>query len=298
MSNFQSYQSYVPHEEVFTAAPSIRQDSPVFRTSSTSGVNTDTVEQSTDRGNSGHSSTATGWQATARSDQGRAIDGPDITPDTLVTINGLQGKVSFFVSEGILTKSPDGSYTEGQGQAPATQEPQGDIEMMPADLMAGINAALEPLPQYSMDRIAAQGISVALGNSDDATLTKEFAKASGIELADSHERLSAVKGIYQAQANNAIQSRAGIGAADAPDFWAWCRASHGRQLQDAIGKQLHGADMSGYTKLASQWMAETPPSLAALKAGGLATRDQGSGQQVYLKGQWMGLGAAARAGLI
>lgn len=69
-------------------------------------------------------------------------------------------------------------------------------------------------------------------------------------------------------------------------------------MQDAIGKQLHGADMSGYTKLANQWLSETPPSIAALKAGGLATRNQGAGQQVYLKGQWMGLGVAARAGLI
>lgn len=89
-----------------------------------------------------------------------------------------------------------------------------------------------------------------------------------------------------------------MGADAAPDFWAWCRAGHKAQLQDAIGKQLHGADMSGYTKLASQWMSETPPSIAALKAGGLDTRNQGSGQAVYLKGQWMGFGAAARAGLI
>jgi len=298
MSNFQSYQSYVPHEEVFTAAPSIRQDSPVFRTSSTSGVNTDTVEQSTDRGNSGHSSTATGWQATARSDQGRAIDGPDINPDTLVTINCLQGKVSFFVSEGILTKSSDGSFTEGQGQAPAPQEAQGDIEMMPADLMAGINAALEPLPQASLDMIATHGIGVATGRLDDASLVREFSKASGLELADGQARLTAVKGIYQAQANRAIETRAGITAADSQDFWNWCRTSHKAQLQEAVGKQLHGSDVSGYVKLASQWVKETPPSLAALKAGGLATRDQGAGQQVYLKGQWMGLGAAARAGLI
>jgi len=298
MSNFQSYQSYVPHEEVFTAAPTIRQDSPVFRTSTTSGVSTDSMEQSIDRGNSGHSSTASGWQATARNTDGRAIDSPDINPDTLVTINGLQGKVSFFVSEGILSKSADGSFTEGPGPAPAPQESQGDIEMMPPDLMAGINAALEPLPQYSLDVIAAQGISLALGKSDDAALTREFSKASGIELADSHERLSAVKGIYQAQANNAIKSRAGIGAADAPDFWAWCRASHGRQLQDAIGKQLHGADMSGYTKLASRWMSETAPSITALKAAGLPTRSHDSGPEVYLKGSWMSPSAAARAGLI
>lgn len=298
MSNFQSYQSYSHEEEVYAVGPQIRQESPIYRASTTSGATQDSVEQSTDRGTSGHSGTASGWQATARSTAGRAIESPDITGDTLVTINGLQGKVSFFVSEGMLQKTPDGSFTEGQAPAEAPAETQGDISMIPDEIMEGVNAALEPLPQSSLDMIIAQGVSVAIGGSDDASLTKQFAQAAGLELADSHERLTAIKSVYQAQANTAIQSRAGIGAADAPEFWAWCRANHKAQLQDAIGKQLHGADVSGYTKLASQWMAETPPSMAALKAGGIATRSQGSGLEVYLKGQWMSPSAAARAGLI
>ena len=277
--NFQSYSTYVPtgNEELFAAGPQIRENSPVHRTSSTSGVMTHSTESDTGRGNSGHDASTQGWQATARSTTGRAVSQADIGPDTLLEFDGVQAKASFWLSEGRLTKAADGSYTEGSGPAEAPQEVQGDISPIPDHIMEGVNAALEPLPQGSLDSITARGVSVALGRSPDSTLVSEFAKASGIELADAGQRLDAVKAVYQQQANNAIQSRSGITAADAPEFWEWARAGHSGQLQDAISKQLHAADVSGYSALANRWMSETPPTLAALTAGGIPTRKDGSG---------------------
>lgn len=299
--NFQSYSTYVPtgNEELFTAGPNLREEAPVHRTSSTAGVMTQTTEANIDRGNSGHEASTQGWQATARTTTGRAVSQADIGPDTLVEFDGMQAKASFWVSEGRLTKAADGSYTEGSGPVEAPAEIQGDIAPIPDHIMDGINAAIEPLPQSSLEMITAHGISVALGRSDDASLVAKFAKASGIELADAGQRLDAVKGIYQQQANSAIQSRAGIGAADAPEFWQWCKANHQGQLQDAIGKQMYSADVSGYTALANRWMAATPPTLAALQAGGIPTRKDGSGAiQCQIRGQWMTPSAAAKAGLI
>ena len=297
--NFQSYSTYVPTgtEELFTAGPNLREDSPVHRTSSTNGVMTESTESNIDRGNSGHDSSE-GWQATARSTTGRAISATDITADTLISFDGMQAKASFWVSEGRLTKAADGSYTEGSGPVEAPAEIQGDISPIPDQIMAGVNAALEPLPQASLEMVTAHGISVALGRSDDASLTRKFAQASGIELADSHERLTAVKAVYQAQADNAIRSRSGISAADAPEFWTWCRANHQGQLQDAIGRQLHAADVSGYKALADRWVSSTAPSLAALQAGGIPTRKHDGALQCNVRGQWMTPAAAARAGLI
>ena len=214
MSNFQSYSTYVPQEqeEIFTRGPQIREDMPVYRTSSTSGVTTESTENIL-RGNSGHESSE-GWQATARSQTGRAISQENITPDTLLSFDGVQARASFWVSEGRLTKGADGSYTEGSGPAEAPQVPQGDIAPIPDALMEGVNAALEPLPQHALDMITAEGIGVALGRLDAAALTRKFSEQTGLELADSRERLSAVQSVYQAQADSAIQSRSGISAAE------------------------------------------------------------------------------------
>ncbi|NMM06342.1 hypothetical protein [Polaromonas sp.] len=299
--NFQSYSTYVPqgNEETFSRGPQIREEMPIHRTSSIAGVMTESSEKNIDRSDSGHDTTTGGWLASARSTTGRAVSQADITPDTLISFDGMQAKASFWVSEGRLSKGADGSYTEGAGPVEAPQVVQGDIAPIPDAVMEGVNAALEPLPQSSLDMITAHGISVALGHQDDASLTRRFAQVSGLELADSHERLTAIKAVYQKQADHAIQSRAGVSAADAPEFWQWCRTNHQGQLQDALGKQLHAADVSGYTALANRWLSSTAPSLNALKAGGIPVRTNGSGvNECYIRGSWMTPSAAARAGLV
>lgn len=56
----------------------------------------------------------------------------------------------------------------------------------------------------------------------------------------------------------------GIDASDLPEFWQWAKANHKGQLQDALSKQMHGRDLSGYKTLAQRYMAETPPTEQAL----------------------------------
>ncbi|NMM09968.1 MAG: hypothetical protein HHJ16_06820 [Polaromonas sp.] len=298
MSNFQSYSAYVPEEEIFqTHGPQIREEMPVHRVTSAGNIITESSD-TISRGNSGHESSE-GWEATARSTAGRAISAADINPDTLISFDGMQAKASFWVSEGRLTKGADGTYVAGSGPVEAPQNIQGDISYIPDAVMEGVNAALEPLPQESLEMITAQGIGVALGRLDDASLTRKFSQASGLELADSQQRLTAIKAVYQQQADSAIQSRSGIGAADAPEFWAWAKANHQGQLQDAINKQLRSADVGGYKALADNWLSSTPPSLNALRAGGVPVRTNGSGvHECQVNGHWMTPAAAARAGLV
>ena len=298
--NFQSYSSYTPGpEEVYAAMPQLREEAPVYRTSSTNGAVSQSTERSHDTGHSGQINPYSGtdtWQATARTTTGRAVS--EITPDTLVELDGMQAKVSFWVSEGRLSKGADGKYTEAAGTPEAPQEITGEIMAMDDGAMNVINAALDPLPQHALDQITAQGIGVALGRLTDESLTVKFAKASGIDLADSGERLNTIKAIYQDQADTALRTRAGIAQADTPAFWAWAKANHGGLLQEAIGKQLHSADVSGYTALAKQWQSRTAPQIAALQAAGIPTRKGSKGDECFLQGLWMSTTAAARSGLI
>ena len=300
MSNFQSYQAYTPtNEEVFTSGTNIREESPVHRVGMSNGVLTEASERATDRGREAQLNPAYGadsWQATAMTTTGRVPS--EITGETLVTIGGIQGRVDFFVKEGILQRGADGSYTEGSGPEIVPPEILGDILPMDDGSMAVVNAALGPLPQHALGRFTAQSIAVASGRLDVSSLVAKFSQDSGLDPAQSQERISTVQAIYQDQADRAIESRAGINAADSSAFWEWARTNHVGQLQDAIGKQLRSADVSGYTALAQKWLASTPPTLQALQAGGVPTRNRGQGVECYVRGTWMSPAAAARAGLI
>jgi len=238
-------------------------------------------------------STTDSWQATATTKTGRPVS--KITGDCLVTIAGIQGSVDFFVSEGMIQDDGDGKYSTGTGPAetPAIQE--GDHLPIGDGDMSVINAALEPLPQQSLDQITAQAIGVAIGSLDNSSLVTKFSQASGLDIADSQQRLTAIGAVYQAQADQALATRHGIGAADKDAFWAWAKVTHPRQLQDAVGKQLRSHDISGYKPLADKWLAINPPSMEAIKAAGnIPVR----GQEIFIQGQWMSRKAAARAGLV
>ena len=299
MSNFASYQSYVPQEEEIYIAPTIRAESPVHRVGFIDGQVLASTEQSSDKGHTGQLNPFHGtdtWQATARTTTG--MPAQEITKDTLVTINGLQGTVGFWVKEGYLQQGADGEFTEGTGPKEVPEEIQGEHLPINAQAMEVINAALEPLPQHALDGLAAHAIGTALGKFDEASLTQKFSAASGRDIGESHQRMDTIKQMYQAHADHAISIHAGIGADDRADFWDYCRANHGQQLQDAIGRQLHGQDVAGYLALARRWQSETAPSLAALSAAGIPTRNGAQGPECQIGGNWMSTAAAARAGLI
>ena len=292
--NFQSYSSFVPQEEIFQRGPQIREEAPVHRVSSSAGVITESSD-SLDRGHSGQINPASGsntWQATATTTTGRAVS--QITEDSLVTINGLQGKVSFFVNEGILQKSADGSFSEGTGQPAPPVEDSGDVLQLADVTVNQMNQALEGVPDHAAEMITATATGVALGRIDNAQLVAKFSSSSGLDPAQSQARLTILQNAYQAQADQALESRSGIGAEDKAEFYRWAKANHNSQLQEAIGKQMRSSDVSGYAKLATLWMNNTAPSLSAIKAAGIPVR----GTDCFIRGQWMSPGAAARAGFI
>lgn len=294
---FASYSAYIPKEEIFsTTGPQIREDTPIHRVSSTGGNMTESSEKNYDRGNEGQLNPNHGdgsWKATARTTTGRVAT--EITGDTLVEFDGVQAKASFWLSEGRLTKAADGSFTENTNVAPTEHAIEGDHLPISDQTMDQVNQLLEPLPQSALNSIQAQATGMATGRLTDASLTAKFAQATGLDMADSAARLTVLKAVYQGQADQALQSRHGIGEADRAQFYQWCRENKQGQLADAITKQLNRNDVSGWAPLANQWMAANPPSLTAIKAAGnIPVR----GNEIFIQGQWLSPSAAARAGLV
>jgi hypothetical protein len=304
MSNFQSYSTYVPESvpKQYVSGPQIREESQVHRVT-IGGGGSGAMTQSSDaltRANSGQINPASGldtWQATARTTRGEAVE--TITGDSLVTINGMQAKVSFFVKEGYLAKQADGSFTQGNGPAEAPPVDQGDILLPPVEMQELINGALSSLPAEHLDSFVAHSIGNITGTLTNESLVEKFAKDSAISLADAGQRVNALKLSYSAQADHALATRAGVGDSDKAAFYAWARSNEKGQLTDAVQRQLYSNDVSGYLALAQKWQSITAPSVAALQAAGIQTRTSGYGVlEVKIQNQWLTPKAAANAGLI
>ena len=300
MSNYQSYSSYAAPEVPTSgrAFEQVRIHDAVYRASSNDGVMTES-SQGHDKGTMGELNPYHGTEsifATARTVTGHAAT--EIGPDTLVKINGVQGSVKFFMSEGLLQKAADGNYEQSTPKAPEVAADTSDYLPIPDAAMSAINAALDSVDQGYLEGLAGVGMGFAVGRLDEAALAHKFSQVSGLDAGESQARLTTIKDAYQAQADQAVTTRYGVPAADRAAFYSWCRENRQGQLQEAVHKQLHGHDLSGYRALASQWLSLTPPSAAALTAAGYSVRKQGEGMEVFLQGSWMTPKAAAKAGLV
>lgn len=301
MSNYQSYtigQDDPQPENIRddSGATGVRVNirDTVTMVSSTNGVNTETT-QGHQKGSTAELNPYHGTDsifATARQPNGRAAE--VILPTTLVEIDGVQAPVSFWVTEGRLQKDGDG-YKEASGNPEAAPVDTAEVMPMHDQAMASVNEALAEVDQGSLDGLAAVAVGIAAGRVDPGMLAQRFGQVSGLTPDESQARVATITAAYQAQADAALHYRCGIAGEDLPEFYRWAKANRQGQLQEAVHKQLHQHDVSGYRGLAEQWVASTGPSLQALKAAGYPVRPDG---QVYVKGSWMTPAGAARAGLV
>lgn len=299
-NNFQSYSTYqAPAETAGHEWRAIQVHDTVHQVSTIDGLVTETSQRN-DAGHSGELNPYFGTDsifATARNPNGSPAT--EILPATLVTIGGVQGPVSFFVAEGILQKNQDGSFspsTDAPQVVPET-DPTGQLTISEQE-MAGINAALAEVPQGNLEGLVATASGVAVGRLDSAALAERFAQSSGLDVADSQARIAAIASTFQQKAETALTEHGGLAREDLPEFFAWAQKHRQGPLQETVQRMLLAHDVSGFKSLASQWMAETPPSPNALRAAGLQVRSQGQRHEVLLRGSWMSPEAAARAGLI
>lgn len=286
-------------DAISNPAPLHRNRDTVSFVTSNDGAVTETT-QTHDRGNSGelnpHHGTAS-ILATARHPQGLPVY--EIEATTLVEVNGVQAPVSFWVSEGVIQKNADGTFTEATSKpAEVPQVDTAEHHAIGPHQMAIVNAALADVDQGALDGLAATAMGVAVGRLDASALSIKFSQVSGHDGEQGSGRLDSIKAVYQGQADDAITSRFGVAAADLPSFYSWARQNMQGQLTEAVMKQVHQHDVSGYRAIAAQWLAKTAPSAAAMKAAGHPVRMQDGKQEVFLRGQWLTPSAAARMNML
>lgn len=297
MTGFNSYSAYTAQPQV---APNdnaqIQTRDTTSHVSTVDGVVTEQAK-TVERGSSAQLNPFYGtdtWQATAINLRGGVLT--ELTPETSVTIGGLQAPISAFLEQGILTKDADGAYVLA-GATAAPQEDTSGLLPLSDQAMYEVNQALDVVDQGSVDNLAAAGVSVALGRMDHASLVTKFQQASGLDIGEAQARVTTITAAYQAQADNALMTRSGLAREDLGHFYAWAKVNKGGALQEAALRQFHSHDVSGYKALATQWSAATAPSIDALKASGVPVRQNGGKDEAFIAGQWMSPGAAARAGL-
>ncbi len=156
MSDYQSYSTYrAPTEETPHHSP--RYDSDAGRTSSI------IIRDGVAYADSSSSNSVTSAElnphfqdgtvfATAKSMNSIGVQ--EITPETLITIGGVQSTVRFFEKEGFIHRDANGNYVEGSGDAQeapqaAPVEDTADRLAMAAEGSAGIDCALEGVGDQS-----------------------------------------------------------------------------------------------------------------------------------------------------
>ncbi|CAM5796330.1 hypothetical protein [Rhizobacter fulvus] len=263
------------------------------------GVVTETT-RGQDRGNTGELHPYHGTDsllASARHPLGLPLY--QIEATTLLEVNGVQAPVSFWVKEGVLQKNQDGSFTEAASRPmAAAQADTSGFHPIADHQMAIVNAALGDVDQGNLDGLASVAMGVAVGRLDASALSHKFSQVSGHDGEQGSGRLESIRAVYQQQADSAITSRYGIAAEDRGAFYSWAKQNMQGQLQEAVMKQMHYADVTGYKAIAARWLSVTPPSDAALKAAGHPVRMQGGQREVFVAGQWMRPEAAARMSML
>jgi hypothetical protein len=300
MSNLTQYQTFndnQPPIEPDYRQPSTRIVGAVTKVSSTDGVMTSNTQEQ-ERGSMAelnpHHGDGTAL-ATARHPRGLPVY--EIEPDTIVTVNGVEAPVSFWVKEGYLQKTPTG-YAEATPEAAPQEASTAEVLPIPQEHMDIINAALEPMPQENLDAFIGVAVGASTGRLTMEQFQRKFTEMSGIGGADGASRLEAVWATYQAQTNAALTTRYGLGQDDLPAFYLWAQQHNTGAMTDALQRQFRTHDVSGWKALVNQWQAKTPPSLQAFKANGIPTRTMAGKPEVFVRGSWMSPGAAARAGLV
>lgn len=304
-TNFQSYQA-MPEEAQLQAQhvhSPVRIIDGALSVSSTDGVITETTKRD-EHARSNEASPFHGQAGifgTARNANGTPA--MSIGDDTLLEFNGLQASAKMLAAAGVITRNPDGSYSEaGQQEAPHQQE---KAAPMLTDAEVGhLQSTLDVLTQESAGGVIGAAIGFAAGRGDAASLVSKITQASGLPPEEAQARFDAAAQVYRGAAERAIAG-AGVSAADADSFFAWCRDHKQGAMHEAISYMVHGDDASKWAPLARQWMSQAAPSMEALKAAGIPTRKSahgatgaGSAVECYVRGQWMSVGAASRAGLL
>ena len=302
MGDFNSYSTYtgpLDSEAPATSVPVVRENTGVSRVTVSNGELSESSSKVSSITSTDLSPYDEGdWKRSAQTSTGRTAT--EITPDTIVTLNGTQAKVRDFVAAGLLQKTSEGfELAANAGVEDAPQDnatAPSDAAVMPSEIATAVDDALAQFDNSTLDSGLALGIASVTGETDFSSVVRTVAQRSGMDPAEVKQRLEFTQSAYQAMADHYI-TKNGIDKADLENFYEFAKGNRG-ELRGTLEKMMWGQDLSGFKGMISKYQSAHAPSLQALKDAGFPTRTLGEEPEVRIQNVWMGLKAAARANLI
>ncbi|WP_055128803.1 hypothetical protein [Pseudomonas mediterranea] len=305
MSNFQSISMY-NGPEASPQVPDPVQLRPQMGTVSTTvrdGVTETDISTNHKYQIGGDTSAFNDWRTTARLADGTRSD--LITKSSMVNIGGVDSTVEQFLRAGVLRETGHGVFEmAGEGVQEGDQEEpkvSPHAATMSAETAEAVDAAFGPdVPQPIVDKAVAGAVEAMLDGGDLADVALRYAQDTGFEPADAQGRADFIATVFQEQTSGYLSKEAGLAAEDHDGFYAFCRQPENKgMLRDALNSQLHGQDLSKWSTLADAYCRSVPPSIETLENAGIPVNRSPSGAVlVQLKGNWMSLESATKAGLI
>jgi hypothetical protein len=222
----------------------------------------------------------------------------NLTPETVVNFGGMEVDLATLEGMGAVKRTATGYEAVTAGTPDATPQQGGPsglpdgveafsdaVEAQVGNALAGVNPTLIPSVVAQVLESGLEGVNF-----------NDLAYQSGITPAEAQQRAQVVLKAFTAQADG-IAKAAGID--NAQDVWDWASEERPEDFARARREMAFGRNPQAIRGLVNQYFTEVPPTVAALKKAGFATRTDGSGETVFnLKGVWMSPASAARAGLI
>jgi len=262
----------------------------------------DAVKKGTVRLNMAHVERPTGILASARTQTGRATS--DLTPQTLVMINGRETTLAVAQHLGYVSRDEQGRYVETPEQQRAEREAarnsqQDKLEDAPesfadADAEAVLAEMIQQVPthtQHSLVNTYVQGKEPSVAELHD------LSKALGVPESEVTAAIGAVFDSFKGQADKFAVAQ-GVNADDVENAWEWLRANKGDELRNAMRQQAYSRSSKVYGELIQTYLRSVKPSAEALAAEGVKVSTRDGAELINIKGMQMTVATAARLGLI
>lgn len=203
---------------------------------------------------------------------------------------------------GMVTRNALGIYEAvGQAALETPSEVQQDeaqgIELFSPAEEAQFASAIVDIPQALYDQAMVSAAASVAATGDIEDLASSLAATCGMAPSQLQEVQASATAMFQAQADKTI-SALGVNPSE---FYDWARTHHGEKLGQAVRTQLTTRSVDGYRGLVKTYLDQVVPSLGALKAAGLETKEakaRVTNEMVFIHGTWMETKTAARIGLI
>ncbi|MBG0775823.1 MAG: hypothetical protein H0S85_05240 [Desulfovibrionaceae bacterium] len=206
-------------------------------------------EQQKARSNGAH------YLDTARTAFGTPIMGRDgLTEDSIVTLrDGTEARVKDMVAAGILTKNPDGTFTEATSPNSSQEKPSQDTPESREELLDEGNEKMLHALGSMVDESTIFGALDRIAAGDDIeNYIGRAASQVGKEPGEMSAIVSNLRSQFESQAYKAV-SDMGI---DPDECFEWVRENMPRELHQAIMDHAVSRTTAGYKALAGEFMAD------------------------------------------